>query len=61
MVKKNTYSQWPNEKGYFGQFGGRYVSETLMPLIMEVAKEYKNIKNDISFKKEFEYLDKSNL
>ena len=55
MLNKNSYSQWPDEKGYFGQFGGRYVAETLMPLIMEVEKEYNNIKNDILFKKEFNY------
>ena len=55
MQTKNTYKQWPNEKGYFGQFGGRYVSETLMPLILEVEKEYNNIKNDKTFQKEFEY------
>ena len=52
MLNKNSYSQWPDEKGYFGQFGGRYVAETLMPLIMEVEKEYNNIKNDSTFKKE---------
>ena len=55
MLNKNSYSQWPDEKGYFGQFGGRYVSETLMPLIMEVEKEYNNLKKDSSFKKEFNY------
>ena len=55
MRNKNSYSQWPDEKGYFGKFGGRYVAETLMPLIMEVEKEYNNIKNDSSFKKEFNY------
>ena len=55
MLNKNSYSQWPDEKGYFGQFGGRYVAETLMPLITEVEKEYNNIKNDSSFKKEFNY------
>ena len=42
---KNTYKNLPNEKGYFGQFGGRYVSETLMPLIIEVEKEYEKFKN----------------
>ena len=46
---KNTYKSYPNEKGYFGQFGGRYVSETLMPLILEVEKEYEKIKNDKNF------------
>ena len=55
MLDKNSYSQWPDEKGYFGQFGGRYVAETLMPLIMEVEKEYNNIKKDNSFKKELNY------
>ncbi len=52
---KNSYTQWPNEKGYFGNFGGRYVSETLMPLIQEVEEEYNNIKNDSNFQKEFNY------
>ena len=46
---KNTFKIYPNEKGYFGQFGGRYVSETLMPLILEVEKEYEKIKNDKNF------------
>jgi tryptophan synthase beta chain len=55
MLNKNSYSRWPDEKGYFGQFGGRYVAETLMPLIMEVEKEYNNIKKDSAFNKEFEY------
>ena len=52
---KNTYKNHPNDKGYFGQFGGRYVSETLMPLILEVEKEYEKIKNDKSFIDEFNY------
>ncbi len=52
---KNTYKSYPNEKGYFGQFGGRYVSETLMPLILEVEKEYEKIKNDEDFINEFNY------
>ena len=50
---KNTYKNYPNEKGYFGQFGGRYVSETLMPLILEVEKEYEKIKNDKNFINDF--------
>ena len=52
---KNTYKNYPNEKGYFGQFGGRYVSETLMPLIIEVEKEYEKIKNDKNFINEFNH------
>ena len=52
---KNSYKNYPNEKGYFGQFGGRYVSETLMPLILEVEKEYEKIKNDQNFIDEFNH------
>ncbi len=52
---KNTYKSYPNEKGYFGQFGGRYVSETLMPLILEVEKEYIKIKNDKNFINEYNH------
>ncbi len=55
MVIKNSYKQLPDEKGYFGNFGGRYVSETLMPSILEVEKEYEKIKNDKNFKKELNY------
>ena len=52
---KNSYKQFPNEKGYFGKFGGRYVSETLMPLIEEVEVEYRNCKNDKKFLEDFKY------
>ena len=55
MDNKNSYSQWPDEKGYFGQFGGRYVAETLMPLILDVEKKYNKINNDALFKSEFNY------
>ena len=55
MLAKNSYKQLPNEKGYFGKFGGRYVSETLMPLILEVEKEYFKIKNDSKFQEELNY------
>ena len=52
---KNSYKRWPDEKGYFGSFGGRYVSETLMPLIEEVEKEYNKLKNDTKFISELQY------
>ena len=52
---KNSYKQAPDEKGYFGQFGGRYVSETLMPLIEEVELEYNRVKNDEKFLNELNY------
>ena len=50
---KNSFKQYPDEKGYFGKFGGRYVSETLMPLIKEVEIEYIKTKKDKKFQKEF--------
>ena len=55
MTIKNSLKQLPNEKGYFGSFGGRYVSETLMPLILQVEKEYEKIKNENSFKEELNH------
>ncbi|MDC0498055.1 tryptophan synthase subunit beta [Alphaproteobacteria bacterium] len=59
MTIKNSLKQLPNEKGYFGSFGGRYVSETLMPLILEVEKEYEKIKNDNNFKKKLDHYMKT--
>jgi len=55
MTIKNSFKNLPNEKGYFGSFGGRYVSETLMPLILEVEKEYEKIKNESEFKEELNH------
>jgi len=55
MKIKNSFKQLPDDKGYFGSFGGRYVSETLMPLILEVEKEYEKIKNDEYFNKELNH------
>ena len=53
MNKKNSYLQWPDEKGYFGKYGGRYVAETLMPLILEVEDTYNKLKDDSQFNEEF--------
>jgi tryptophan synthase beta chain len=45
----NTYRAGPDERGHFGIHGGRYVSETLMPLILEVEKYWRAAKVDPSF------------
>ncbi|MFO0388969.1 MAG: tryptophan synthase subunit beta [Alphaproteobacteria bacterium] len=45
----------PDANGHFGHYGGRYVSETLMPLILEVEKAYNIAKQDPQFKKELDY------
>lgn len=45
----------PDELGHFGIFGGRYVSETLMPAILQLEKAYLEIKDDPKFRQELEY------
>jgi tryptophan synthase beta chain len=45
----------PDRQGHFGQFGGRYVSETLMPALLELEKAYRHYKHDREFKEEFAY------
>ena len=42
----------PDANGLFGAFGGRYVAETLMPLILDLAREYELAKDDPAFKEE---------
>lgn len=46
---RNTFRQGPDDNGHFGIHGGRYVAETLMPLILEVAEAYDEIKDDPAF------------
>jgi phosphoribosylanthranilate isomerase len=46
-------SEAPERLGHFGQFGGRYVAETLMPLILDLEKEYRRAKTDPAFEEEF--------
>lgn len=48
----------PDAKGLFGPFGGRYVAETLMPLILDLDKEYTAAKNDPAFLEELAYFQK---
>ncbi|MBC2667392.1 tryptophan synthase subunit beta [Novosphingobium flavum] len=52
----NSFRTQPDERGHFGQFGGRYVAETLMPLILDLEKEYRAAKADPAFKAEFDDL-----
>jgi tryptophan synthase beta chain len=57
MTKQpNSYRNQPDERGHFGQFGGRYVAETLMPLVLELEKEYRAAKADPAFTAQFEDL-----
>ena len=45
----NSFSSGPDARGRFGQFGGRFVSETLMPLILDLEAEYEKAKTDPTF------------
>ena len=38
-MKKSSYKNFPDKNGNFGQYGGRYVAETLMPLILDLEKK----------------------
>jgi len=49
---RNTYRGGVDDNGHFGLFGGRYVAETLMPLILELEKAYTALKDDAGFKAE---------
>ena len=52
----NSFRNGPDDKGRFGDYGGRFVSETLMPLIIELEKSYQELKKDDDFWKEYEDL-----
>jgi tryptophan synthase beta chain len=57
-MKKFTYKNYPDKNGNFGKYGGRYVAETLMPLILELEKKYLFYKKDKKFNKELSQLSK---
>jgi tryptophan synthase beta chain len=50
--RPNDYSAYPDARGRFGEFGGRYVAETLMPLVLELEREYARAKADPAFQTE---------
>ncbi len=52
----NSFMTGPDERGRFGIFGGRFVSETLMPLILDLEAEYEKAKTDASFWAEMDWL-----
>ena len=54
----NTLREGPDENGHFGIFGGRYVAETLMPLVLDVEHAWKTAKSDPMFWSELEYYRK---
>ena len=54
VQQTNTFRIGPDDEGHFGIFGGRYVAETLMPLILEVEKAYEAAQADPSFQEEMD-------
>ena len=57
-MKKSSYKNFPDKNGNFGQYGGRYVAETLMPLILDLEKKYLFYKKNKKFNDEFSKLSK---
>jgi tryptophan synthase beta chain len=55
MTQANTYRAGPDKDGHFGIFGGRYVAETLMPLILAVEQAYDEARTDPAFAEELRY------
>ena len=54
----SSFCNSPDEHGLFGDFGGQYVAETLMPLILELGREYEKAKDDPAFIKELAYFQR---
>jgi len=56
MNVPNSFRTLPDERGHFGDYGGRYVAETLMPLVLDLDREYRAAKADPAFQAEFDDL-----
>ena len=56
-AKLNTYRGGPDERGHFGMYGGRFVAETLMPLILDLEAAYEAAKNDPAYHTELTHLN----
>jgi tryptophan synthase beta chain len=57
-MKPETYRSGPDESGHFGIFGGRFVAETLMPLVLAVEEAYTEARQDPDFQRDFDYYAK---
>src|SRR2546425_8078375 len=54
VQQPNSFRTGPDERGHFGLYGGRFVAETLMPLILELEQAYAAAKVDPEFKKQMD-------
>jgi tryptophan synthase beta chain len=55
VQQPNSFRTGPDERGHFGLFGGRFVAETVMPLILELEQAYAAAKVDPAFKRDMDY------
>ena len=53
--QRNSFRTGPDERGHFGIYGGRFVAETLMPLILSLENAYEAAKADPSFHAELDH------
>ena len=56
MNAPNSFRAQPDDRGHFGDYGGRYVAETLMPLVLDLEREYRAAKQDPAFAAQFDDL-----
>jgi tryptophan synthase beta chain len=56
MDARRNWKEWPDADGRFGDFGGRYVAETLMPLVLDLDAAYRAAKNDHAFQAELDMM-----
>src|SRR5215475_9770375 len=54
VQQPNSFRTGPDERGHFGIYGGRFVAETLMPLILDLEKAYAQAKADPAFQKQMD-------
>ena len=55
VQQPNSFRTGPDERGHFGIYGGRFVAETLMPLILDLDQAYAQAKADPAFRSEMEF------
>ena len=58
QAQPNSFRTGPDERGHFGIFGGRFVAETLMPLILDLEEAYADAKADPAFQAEMAGYDR---
>lgn len=61
QLAPNSFRNGPDDKGRFGIFGGRFVAETLMPLVLELEQAYATAKADPAFHAELKDLDRKSV